>query len=148
MRIKIFLKKLVTIGVTAIFAFMLVGCFDLGIFEDEQTYYSVFGDVILVYQNPNVAEKDIENKDYSVKDYFYNKNTGENFGYGDPKDEESDEGKDIPVTISASDLSDILKAKFKGGFKFSGVTGDNIKWQANGYVDKGAVKYVIKEATK
>jgi hypothetical protein len=52
--------------------------------------------VKLVYQNPAVAEKDIENEEYSVKDYFYNKNTGEDFSYGDPKDEESDEGKDIP----------------------------------------------------
>lgn len=59
-----------------------------------------------------------------------------------------DEGTEIPVTISASDLSDILKAKFAGGFKYSGVTGDDITWEANGYVKKGAVKYVIKEANK
>lgn len=59
-----------------------------------------------------------------------------------------DAGKNIPVTISASDLSDILKEQFTGGFTFNGVTGENIKWQANGYVDKGAVKYVIKEANK
>ena len=57
------------------------------------------------------------------------------------------EGKEIPVTISASDLCDILKDKFANGFTYSGVTGDNIKWQANGYVDKGAIMYVIKEAT-
>jgi len=59
-----------------------------------------------------------------------------------------DEGKKIPVTISASDLSNILKAKFKGGFTFSGVTGEEITWESNGYVKKDAVKYVIKEATK
>lgn len=59
-----------------------------------------------------------------------------------------EDGKEIPVTISASDLCDILKAKFAGGFTYSGVTGDNITWQENGYVKKGAVKYVIKEATK
>lgn len=59
-----------------------------------------------------------------------------------------EDGEKIDVTISASDLSDILKDKFANGFTYSGVTGDNIKWQANGYVDKGAVKYVIKEATK
>ena len=59
-----------------------------------------------------------------------------------------DAGEKIPVTISASDLSDILKAKFTGGFTYSGVTGTDIKWQANGYVDKGAIKYVLKEATK
>ncbi len=59
-----------------------------------------------------------------------------------------DDGEDIPVTISASDLSDILKAKFTGGYTYSGVTGNDIKWQDNGYVSKDAVKYVIKEADK
>ena len=96
MRIKIFLKKLISIGVVAIMAVTLVGCFDLGDFSDDATYYATFGDVRLVYQNPNATEKDIETKDYSIEDYFYNKNTGENFVYGNPKDEESDEGKDIP----------------------------------------------------
>ena len=97
MHIKIFLKKLFSIGVAAIVAVALTGCFDLGDFEDESAYYEAFGDVRLVFQEPTeTAEKDIEYEDYSVKDYFYNKNTGKNFTYGDPKDEESDEGKDIP----------------------------------------------------
>lgn len=55
-------------------------------------------------------------------------------------------GDDVTVTISASDLCDILKAKFADGFTYSGVTGDNITWEANGYVQKEAVKYVIKAA--
>ena len=59
-----------------------------------------------------------------------------------------DAGTEIPVTISASDLCDILKAQFTGHFSYSGVTGDNITWEDNGYVDKGAVMYVLKEATK
>lgn len=96
MRINNFLKKLVSIGVAAILAVTLAGCFDLGDFNDEAAYYAAFGDVKMVYQNANAVEKDIQNEDYSVKDYFYNKNTGKNFTYGDPKDEESDEGKDIP----------------------------------------------------
>lgn len=61
------------------------------------------------------------------------------------------EGKEIPVTISASDLCDILKAKFTGDFVFTGITGEegkSISWDKNGYVEKAAVKYVIKEATK
>lgn len=58
-----------------------------------------------------------------------------------------DEGKEIPVTISASDLSDILKEKFANGFTLEkGVTGENISWEANGYVNKGAIKYIIKAA--
>ena len=56
------------------------------------------------------------------------------------------EGKEINVTISASNLCDILKEQFTGDFTYSGVTGDNITWQDNGYVDKAAVKYVLKEA--
>ena len=53
------------------------------------------------------------------------------------------------VTISASDLCDILKAEFAGDFEFeNGVTGGgaNIAWEANGYVNKKAIKYIIKEA--
>ncbi|MBQ5910732.1 MAG: ABC transporter substrate-binding protein [Clostridia bacterium] len=57
-----------------------------------------------------------------------------------------DAGETIDVTISASDLSEILKAQFTGDFTYSGVTGTDIKWQDNGYVEKGAVKYVLKNA--
>lgn len=66
--------------------------------------------------------------------------------YGAMK-ELKDEGKDVNVTMSASDLCDMLKEKFTNGYKFSGVTGETITWDANGYVNKQAVKYVIKEAT-
>lgn len=55
-------------------------------------------------------------------------------------------GEKIDVTISASDLCDILKAQFTGDFTYSGNTGDDIAWQDNGYVDKSAIKFVIKEA--
>ena len=100
MRIKIFLKKLVSIGVAAIFAVTLVGCFDLGEFKDEAAYYEAFGEIGLVYGTRETNEggetvRTVVRNDYSVKDYFYNKNTGENFSYGDPKDSEADEGKDI-----------------------------------------------------
>jgi len=58
-----------------------------------------------------------------------------------------DEGKEIPVTISASDLCDILKEQFTNGYTLeNAVTGEKITWEANGYVNKGAIKYIIKEA--
>ncbi|MBQ3560984.1 MAG: ABC transporter substrate-binding protein [Oscillospiraceae bacterium] len=57
-----------------------------------------------------------------------------------------DAGEAIDVTISASDLCDILKAQFNSGFSYSGVTGENITWDENGYVAKIAVKYTLKEA--
>ena len=57
-----------------------------------------------------------------------------------------DSGKKIDVTISASELCEILKAEFKGDFTYSGVTGNDITWEDNGYVSKEAVKYTLKTA--
>ena len=58
-----------------------------------------------------------------------------------------DSGKEIPVTISASDLCDILKAEFEGGYSIeNAVTGEKITWDKSGYVNKSAIQYVIKEA--
>ncbi len=55
-------------------------------------------------------------------------------------------GKEIKVTISASDLSDILEEVFMNeSFSFSGTTGENIKWNADRTVNKQAVKYIVKE---
>ena len=56
-------------------------------------------------------------------------------------------GKEIPVTISASDLCEILKEQFNGGYTVEkAVTGDKITWETNGYVNKSAIQYVIKDA--
>jgi len=58
-----------------------------------------------------------------------------------------DAGEEITVTISASDLCEILKEQFQGGFTYkNGATGSSITWNKNGYVEKGAVKYEIKGA--
>lgn len=64
-----------------------------------------------------------------------------------------DDGKTIDVTISASDLCEILKPVFNGGYTFTGITGEyadgkqsSISWEANGYVNKSAVKYIVKAA--
>ena len=57
------------------------------------------------------------------------------------------EGTEIPVNIAASDLCEILKAQFTGGYAVEeAVTGENITWESNGYVNKGAIKYIIKAA--
>jgi len=56
-----------------------------------------------------------------------------------------DEGKEVTPETSASDLCDMLKAKFAGGYTLAkGATGTDIKWNADGTVDKGAVKYNLK----
>jgi hypothetical protein len=58
-----------------------------------------------------------------------------------------DAGEKITVTTSASDMCDILKAQFEGGFTYAnGATGNSISWKANGYVEKTAIQYVIKDA--
>ena len=58
-----------------------------------------------------------------------------------------DAGKEIPVTISASDLCEILKEQFNGGYTLeNAVTGDSITWETSGYVNKGAIQYIIKDA--
>ena len=57
-----------------------------------------------------------------------------------------DAGEEIDVTISAADLGEILMASFKDGFSYSGVTGNGITWEDNGYVSKEAVKYTLKQA--
>ena len=59
-----------------------------------------------------------------------------------------DSGKEIPVTISASELCEILKELFNGGYTVeNAVTGDKITWESNGYVNKSAIQYVIKDAS-
>ena len=58
-----------------------------------------------------------------------------------------DEGAKIDVTISASDLCEILKAQFSGGYTLTdAATGAEIKWEPTGYVNKLAIQYIIKEA--
>ncbi len=52
----------------------------------------------------------------------------------------------IKVNMSASDLCEVLKDVFNNGFTFSGATGNDVQWQSNGYVNKVAVAYTIKEA--
>ena len=63
------------------------------------------------------------------------------------------EGQKIDGSTSASDLCDILTAKFAGDFEFNGITGKPqangksvISWSADGFVNKEAVKYIVKEA--
>ena len=56
-----------------------------------------------------------------------------------------DAGKTVTPDTTASDLCDMLKAKFTGGYTLAkGATGTNIKWNADGTVNKGAVKYNLK----
>ena len=57
-------------------------------------------------------------------------------------------GDKISVTTSPSDMCDVLREIFNGGFEYTtpGVTGSNIKWESSGFVNKSALVYVVKEA--
>ena len=58
-----------------------------------------------------------------------------------------EEGKEVTPETSASDLCEMLKAKFNGGYTFAeGATGSNITWHESGKVNKIATKYTLKEA--
>ena len=58
-----------------------------------------------------------------------------------------EEGKTITPDITASELCEMLKAKFNGGYSFAeGATGSNITWYETGKVNKIATKYTLKEA--
>ena len=60
-----------------------------------------------------------------------------------------DEGKEVTPETSASELCEMLKTKFKGGYTFAeGATGKNITWHETGKVNKIATKYTLKEANK
>ena len=55
-------------------------------------------------------------------------------------------GATVNGSVSASDMCNMLMAQFNGDFTFSGVTGNDIKWEDTGYVNKDAVVYIIKNA--
>ena len=55
-------------------------------------------------------------------------------------------GNKVNATTSASDFCDALKGVFQGDFTFSGVTGANITWDKDGFVNKDAIKYSVNRA--
>jgi hypothetical protein len=55
----------------------MIGCDDLGVYEDTEEYYSSFGDIVLI------SEASKEGDTYSVEKYFYNKESRENFLAGE-----------------------------------------------------------------
>lgn len=58
------------------------------------------------------------------------------------------DGEKVPANISAEDMNEILSKVFtSSSFTFTGATGTNIKWNADGTVNKSAVKYIVKAAS-
>ena len=54
-------------------------------------------------------------------------------------------GAEVDANTSASEMCEILKGQFTGGYTMeNAATGDKIGWEANGFVNKSAIQYVIK----
>ena len=77
MSFKSIFKAFVAICMAAIILIAACGCEDLGAYENTEEYYSAFGDVVLI----DGTTKD--KKEYSVKTYFYNKESREDFLRGE-----------------------------------------------------------------
>ena len=56
-----------------------------------------------------------------------------------------EEGKTINAETTASELCEILKAQFNGGFTYKdGATGASISWESTGFVKKDAAPVSLK----
>ena len=53
----------------------ICGCDDLGAFEDTEEYYASFGDIVLLNEDSK--------EEYDIEEYFYNKESRNNFLKGD-----------------------------------------------------------------
>ena len=77
MTFKSIVKAMLVLCITAILAIAVCGCEDLGAYEDTAEYYNSFGDIVLI------SEASKEGKKYSVEEYFYNKESREDFLVGE-----------------------------------------------------------------
>lgn len=77
MTFKKFVSACLVLCITAILAVAVCGCEDLGVYDDEEEYYNSFGDIVLISGTTRDEEE------YSVKKYFYNKESKEKFLEGD-----------------------------------------------------------------
>ena len=76
-------KKIVStclaLCIMATLAVAMIGCDDLGAFEDTTEYYSSFGNIVLISGTTK------EEEEYSVDKYFYNKDSREDFLKGEER---------------------------------------------------------------
>jgi hypothetical protein len=73
MTFKKIVRTYIALIIMAALAAAMVGCDDLGAYEDTEEYYSSFGDIVLVSGTTK------EREEYSVEKYFYNEESRENF---------------------------------------------------------------------
>jgi hypothetical protein len=77
MTFKKIVKASIALCITAILVIAVSGCDDLGTYSDTNEYYSTFDDIVLIGGTSR------EENSYSVEDYFYNKDSRENFLRGE-----------------------------------------------------------------
>ena len=77
MTFKKIVKASIALCITAILVIAVSGCDDLGTYSDTNEYYSTFDDIVLIGGTSR------EENSYSVEDYFYNKDSRENFLKGE-----------------------------------------------------------------
>ena len=77
MTFKKIVKASIALCITAILVIAVSGCDDLGTYSDTNEYYSTFDDIVLIDGTSR------EENSYSVEDYFYNKDSREDFLKGE-----------------------------------------------------------------
>lgn len=126
--IKMRLKKTFPLVIVVLFTLLFSGCFDLGKFEDIQTYYASFGEVRLINQTR------VDN--YSFKDYFYNENSVNSFSGNIVG---SDEYVYLVLPAQSdfvlSEFSLFLKSEKSSEIHFSLYISDFIPGKIRGYFD-------------
>ena len=72
-------KKIVStffaLCITATLAVATCGCDDLGAYENNEEYYNSFGNVVMLSKDEDARKR----AEYSIEQYFYNKESRENF---------------------------------------------------------------------
>lgn len=77
MTFKKIVSTFVVFCIMATLAVAMIGCDDLGVYEDTEEYYSSYGDIALISGTSK------ETEEYSVEKYFYNKESREDFLEGE-----------------------------------------------------------------
>ena len=77
MKFNSIVRTLLAVCTAAVLATAACGCDDLGAYDDTEEYYATFGDIVLLDGTPG------ECAEYSVEDYFYNRESREDFLEGD-----------------------------------------------------------------
>lgn len=131
MHTNMWLKRIFALVLVTFTMLFFSGCCDLGDFQDIQAYYDSFGDVRLMNQ-----DGDENAKDYSVKDYFYNSKSINDFA-GDIVSKDKYIYFILPVQkgFNLAEFSMYLQSEENGTLYFSLFISDSIPENIRKYDD-------------